>query len=103
MENPLNLSSSVFVNLMMVIGDKRCFRQTGQDSLDELREKDFKRDLVERERQATRERAKDRGSRSDSKKSRLDQLSTTNLDADDPVDEEDSDDSNERLFLFDKQ
>ncbi|XP_046852300.1 spliceosome-associated protein CWC15 homolog [Xenia sp. Carnegie-2017] len=70
-------------------------RLTSQDSLDELREKDFKRDLVERERQATRERAKDRGSRSDSKKSRLDQLSTTNLDADDPVDEEDSDDSNE--------
>ena len=72
-------------------------RQTGQDSVDEVREKDFKRDLEERERQAARERTRDRGSRTESKRSRLDQVPATNLDADDPVDDDDSDDSNERF------
>lgn len=74
-------------------------RQAGQDSVDEVREKDFKRDLEERERQAARDRTKDRGSRgiteSSSKRSRLDQIPPANLDADDPVDDDDSDDSNE--------
>ncbi|CAB4038194.1 spliceosome-associated CWC15 homolog [Paramuricea clavata] len=70
-------------------------RQTGQDSVGELREKDFKRDLEERERQAARERTRDRGSRTESKRSRVDQVPATNLDADDPVDDDDSDDSDE--------
>lgn len=73
------------------------YRQTGQDSIDELREKDFKRDLEERERQAVRERTRERGSRTESKRSKLDQVPPANLDADDPVDDDDSDDSNERL------
>lgn len=46
---------------------------------------------------AVRERTRERGSRTESKRSRLDQLPATNLDADDPVDDEDSDDSEERL------
>lgn len=72
-------------------------RQTGQDNIDELREKDFRRDLEERERQVAKDRSRERGSRSNaessSKRSRLDQLPVTNLDADDPVDDDDEDDS----------
>jgi len=67
-------------------------RQPGQDTIDELRSRDFRRELEERERQAARERAKERGSRSSglesSKRPRLEQL-PTNLDADDPVDDDD--------------
>ena len=74
-------------------------RQVGQDNIDEVREKDFRRDLEERERVAAKERSRERGSRSNtessSKRSRLDQVpATANLDADDPVDDED--DSDER-------
>ena len=73
-------------------------RQTGQDSIDELRDKDFRRDLEERERKAVKERSRERGSRSnaESKRSRLEQA-PSNLDADDPVDDdEDEVDSDER-------
>lgn len=73
-------------------------RQPGQDTIDELRSRDFRRELEERERQAARERAKERGGRSsaaeNSKRPRLEQL-PTNLDADDPVDDDDDDDSDE--------
>ena len=75
------------------------YRQPGQDTIDELRSRDFRRELEERERQAARERAKERGGRSSaadtSKRPRLEQL-PTNLDADDPVDDDDDDDSDER-------
>lgn len=76
-------------------------RQVGQDSIDELREKDFRRDLEERERQAAKDRNRERGSRSNtessSKRSRLDQAPPTNLDADDPVDDDDDYESDERF------
>ena len=78
-------------------------RQLGQDTIDELRSRDFRRELEERERQAARERAKERGGRSSavesSKRPRLEQV-PTNLDADDPVDDDDED-SEERYYLFD--
>lgn len=76
-------------------------RQTGQDTAEELRGRDFRKDLEERERQAARERAKEKGSRSTTeqpKRPRLDQPPPSNLDADDPVDDYEDDDSDERYF-----
>ena len=74
-------------------------RQTGQDTAEEVRGRDFRKDLEERERQAARERNKEKGSRSTTeqpKRPRLDQPPPSNLDADDPVDDDDDDDSDER-------
>lgn len=82
-------------------------RQVGQDNVDEVREKDFRRDLEERERVAAKERSRERGSRSNtessSKRSRLDQVPATNLDADDPVDDEDEDDSDARYVKISRR
>jgi len=71
-------------------------RQSGQDTVDEVRSRDFKKDLVERERHA-REKGKSSSSRhgesasSSSKRSRIEPTSTAALDADDPQDAEDDD------------
>ncbi|CAH3182338.1 unnamed protein product [Porites lobata] len=73
-------------------------RQAGQDTAEELRSRDFRKDLEERERVAARERNKEKGSRYTSeqpKRPRLDQPPPSNLDADDPVDDDDDDDSDE--------
>lgn len=77
------------------------YRQTGQNTSEELKNKDFRRELEEKERIAIHEREGKRVSRdasgsSSSKKSRLDQLPAANLDADDPLDEDDdSEDSDD--------
>lgn len=78
------------------------YRQPTQDAPEELRARDFRRELEERERTAVKSR--DRGARehttsssssssSSSKRPRLDQIPAANLDADDPLtdEEEDSD------------
>ncbi|NP_001296221.1 spliceosome-associated protein CWC15 homolog [Equus asinus] len=74
------------------------YRQTTQDAPEEVRNRDFRRELEERERAAAREKNRDRPNRehttssSVSKKPRLDQIPAANLDADDPLtDEEDED------------
>lgn len=77
------------------------YRQTGQDTVSELRNRDFRKDLDERERNASRERLAEREKRGDRtareisgtsiKKPRLDQIPTANLDADDPLDEDEDD------------
>ncbi|XP_015929848.1 protein CWC15 homolog isoform X2 [Parasteatoda tepidariorum] len=76
------------------------YRQTGQNTSDELKNRDFRRELEEKERVVVHEREGKRTSRDlsggSSKKSRLDQLPAANVDADDPVDEDDeSDDSDD--------
>ncbi|XP_051949723.1 LOW QUALITY PROTEIN: protein CWC15 homolog [Xyrauchen texanus] len=76
------------------------YRQPTQDVPEEVRARDFRRELEERERVAVKSR--DRGARehttsssssSSSKRPRLDQIPAANLDADDPLtdDEDDSD------------
>jgi len=75
-------------------------RQTGQDTVDEVRSRDFKRDLEDRERTVQREKTKEKSSRSStgessSKRSKMEAISTANLDADDPLDNDDSDDSDD--------
>ncbi|XP_046927070.1 LOW QUALITY PROTEIN: spliceosome-associated protein CWC15 homolog [Lynx rufus] len=74
------------------------YRQTTQDAPEEVRNRDFRRELEERERAAAREKNRDHPTRehttssSVSKKPRLDQIPAANLDADDPLtDEEDED------------
>ncbi|XP_076843801.1 protein CWC15 homolog [Brachyhypopomus gauderio] len=77
------------------------YRQPTQDAPEEVRTRDFRRELEERERVAakTRERGprehttSSSSSSSSSKRPRLDQIPAANLDADDPLtdDEEDSD------------
>ncbi|CAH2225446.1 spliceosome-associated CWC15 homolog [Pelobates cultripes] len=77
------------------------YRQTTQDAPEEVRSRDFRRELEERERVTVREKNRDRTARSEhtssiSKKPRLDQIPAANLDADDPLtDEEEDDDSDE--------
>lgn len=77
------------------------YRQPTQDAPEDVRARDFRRELEERERVAVKSR--DRGARehttssssssSSSKRPRLDQIPAANLDADDPLtdDEDDSD------------
>ncbi|XP_010895419.1 protein CWC15 homolog [Esox lucius] len=81
------------------------YRQPTQDAPEEVRARDFRRELEERERVAVREKNRERGPRehttsssssSSSKRPRLDQIPAANLDADDPLtddDDEEDDDS----------
>ncbi|KAG2456863.1 CW15A protein, partial [Polypterus senegalus] len=83
------------------------YRQPTQDAPEEIRNRDFRRELEERERVAAREKTRDRPARehttsssSSSKRPRLDQIPAANLDADDPLtdddeEDEDSDDSDD--------
>ncbi|KAG8453027.1 hypothetical protein GDO86_004732 [Hymenochirus boettgeri] len=78
------------------------YRQATQDAPEEVRSRDFRRELEERERVVAREKNRDRPrehTSSISKKPRLDQIPAANLDADDPLtdedEEEDSDDDSD--------
>ncbi|XP_064615080.1 protein CWC15 homolog [Liolophura sinensis] len=76
------------------------YRQEGQNSNEEVRGRDFRRDLEDRERAAREKRDRNResssggassSSSSTSKRPRIEQVPASNLDADDPVDDEDED------------
>lgn len=94
-------------------------RQSGQESSEEVRNRDFKRDLIERERSAREKGGKSSrtssssgdGSSSSSsapssKRPRIEPVSTATLDADDPLDEDpddsdvDSDDEDDTAELL---
>lgn len=86
---------------------KSKYRQEGQNTQDELRGRDFRRDLEERERSAREKRGdrnRDSGSSSSNKRPRIEQIPAANLDADDPVDddeeEDDSDDEDDTAELL---
>ncbi|KAK3749339.1 hypothetical protein RRG08_056219 [Elysia crispata] len=77
---------------------KSKYRQEGQNTQDELRGRDFRRDLEERERSAREKRGdrnRDSGSNSSSKRPRIEQIPAANLDADDPVDDEEEEDDSD--------
>ncbi|XP_059150206.1 protein CWC15 homolog [Physella acuta] len=84
---------------------KSKYRQEGQGTQEELRNRDFRRELEERERSSRekRDRGRDSGN-SSSKRPRIEQIPAANLDADDPVDddedEEDSDDEDDTAELL---
>ncbi|XP_053313864.1 spliceosome-associated protein CWC15 homolog [Spea bombifrons] len=75
------------------------YRQATQDAPEEVRSRDFRRELEERERTTVRDKNRDRPTRehasSISKKPRLDQIPAANLDADDPLSDEDEDDDSD--------
>ncbi|KAL3848071.1 hypothetical protein ACJMK2_018953 [Sinanodonta woodiana] len=76
------------------------YRQEGQGTADELRSRDFRRELEERERSSKEKRDRNRessssSSNSSSKRPRLEQIPAANLDADDPVDDEDEEDDSD--------
>ncbi|KAL2089440.1 hypothetical protein ACEWY4_014128 [Coilia grayii] len=75
------------------------YRQPTQDAPEEVRTRDFRRELEERERVAVREKTRERGPRehttssssssSSSKRPRLDQIPAADMDADDPLTDDD--------------
>ncbi|XP_006000724.1 protein CWC15 homolog [Latimeria chalumnae] len=77
------------------------YRQVTQDAPEEVRTRDFRRELEERERTAVREKNRDRPTRehttssSSSKRPRLDQIPAANLDADDPLTDDDEEEEDE--------
>ncbi|KAL1458295.1 hypothetical protein WDU94_008456 [Cyamophila willieti] len=68
------------------------YREHGQGTNDELRSRDFRKDLEEREKEKDKTaRIRAPEAHATSKRPRLDQLPAASLDADDPLDDEDSD------------
>lgn len=71
------------------------FREHGQGTSEELRSRDFRRELEEREHEKDKSSSRRGTDSRESKRSKLDQLPTTSLDADDPIDEDDDSDDND--------
>lgn len=80
------------------------YRQDGQNSVNDVKNRDFRRELEEKERLNQEKKDRSRGSGggssssgSSTKRPRIEQLPASNIDADDPVDddEDDEDDSDE--------
>lgn len=69
------------------------YRQEGQGTSEELRSRDFRRELEDRERTVREKR--DRNRDSGSKRPRLEQIPAANLDADDPIDDDEEEDSSD--------
>lgn len=75
------------------------FREHGQGTMDELRNRDFRKELEERERDREKDKSSTRRmieppretSATSAKRQKIDQVPTASLDADDPLDEDDSD------------
>eukprot|EP00794_Sanderia_malayensis_P010775 gene10775-11928_t len=88
-EGDLSVLSKQYSSRDLTSHTKLKTRQTGQDTVDEVRQRDFRRDLEERERLAVREKVKDKAPRSftessslvsSSKRSRLEMLATDDED-----------------------
>lgn len=69
------------------------FREHGQGTIDENRSRDFRKELEDREVKGRSGRQTEHSSSSSSKRLKLDQVPAASLDADDPLDEEESDTS----------
>jgi len=67
------------------------YREHGQGTTEELRSRDFRKDLEDRE----HDKGVKRGDPRESKKLKLDHVPAASLDADDPLDEEDDDSGDE--------
>ncbi|XP_059163089.1 spliceosome-associated protein CWC15 homolog [Physella acuta] len=104
-EGDLSVLSKQYSSRDLPSHTKSKYRQEGQGTQEELKNRDFRRELEERERSSRekRDRGRDSGS-SSSKRPRIEQIPAANLDADDPVDddedEEDSDDEDDTAELL---
>uniref|UniRef100_A0A0B7ASQ7 Spliceosome-associated protein CWC15 homolog n=1 Tax=Arion vulgaris TaxID=1028688 RepID=A0A0B7ASQ7_9EUPU len=74
---------------------KSKYRQDGQGTQEELRGRDLRRELEERERSSREKRDRGRDSGSSNKRPRIEQIPAANLDADDPADDEDDEDNSD--------
>ncbi|EDO36355.1 predicted protein [Nematostella vectensis] len=96
-EGDLSALSKQYSSRDLPSHNKLKHRQTGQDTTEEIRSRDLRKELEEREHQAARERAKEKSGRGLvelPKRPRLEQAAS-NLDADDPVDDDDEDDDSD--------
>jgi len=106
-ENDLSALSKQYSSRDLPSHTKLKYRQDGQSASHELRGRDFRKELDDRERAVRdkRDRNRESGSSSgSSKRPRLDQIPAANLDADDPADDEDdesdSDDDDDTAELL---
>ncbi|XP_032814232.1 spliceosome-associated protein CWC15 homolog [Petromyzon marinus] len=76
------------------------YRQSTQDNVDEVRGRDFRRELEERERVTGRDRSRAPRehitSSSSSKRPRIDQIPAANIDADDPIESDEDEDASDK-------
>jgi len=104
-EGNLSVLSKQYSNRDLPGQTKLKVREKGQDSVDEVRSRDFKRELEDREEKARREKEKSKRQvdrfrdavrdEVPSKRSRGSELTQANLDADDKLSDQDEDDSSE--------
>lgn len=99
-EGDLSALSKQYSSRDLPAHTKLKYRQEGQGTTEEVRGRDFRRELEDRERSAREKRDKHRdssssGSSSSSKRPRLEQIPAANLDADDPLDDDDEDDDSD--------
>ncbi|KAK6195417.1 hypothetical protein SNE40_000853 [Patella caerulea] len=97
-ENDLSALSKQYSSRDLPGHTKLKYRQEGQSASHELRGRDFRRELEDRERSARDKRdGRNRGSdsSSSSKRPRVEPISAANLDADDPIDDDDDDESSD--------
>jgi len=105
-ENDLSAMSKQYSSRDLPAHTKLKYRQEGQGSANEMRGRDFRKELEDREK-ATREK-RDRSGRDSekvsgsssgtaisAKRSRVEQLPAANLDADDPLDDDDEDEDDD--------
>ncbi|XP_031844093.1 spliceosome-associated protein CWC15 [Nomia melanderi] len=75
------------------------YREHGQGTIEELRNRDFRKELEDREREREKDKSSNRRmieparetSTTSAKRQKIDQVPTASLDADDPLDDDDSD------------
>nr|CAD7397097.1 unnamed protein product [Timema cristinae] len=96
-EKDLSAMSRQYSSRDLPSHNKLKYREHGQNTSDELRSRDFRRELEDREREKDKSSGRDRrvlDSRESSshKRPKIDQVPAASLDADDPLDEEDSED-----------
>ncbi|KAL8612354.1 complexed with cef1p [Nucella lapillus] len=98
-ERDLSALSKQYSSRDLPAHTKLKYRQDGQGTSEELRGRDFRRELENWERSAREKKDKHRdsssSSSSSSKRPRLEQIPAANLDADDPLDDEDEDQDEE--------
>ncbi|CAE1288621.1 CWC15 [Acanthosepion pharaonis] len=101
-ENDLSALSKQYSSRDLPSHNKLKYRQEGQGAAEELRGRDFRKDLEDRERAVREKKDRNRESSGSSKRPRLEPAS--NLDADYPVDDEDdesdSDDDDDTMELM---
>jgi protein CWC15 len=97
-EGDLSALSKQYSSRDLPAHTKLKYRQEGQSSSAEVRNRDFRKDLEEREKSSRDKRGRGEAdkassstSASNSKRPRIDQLPAANLDADDPLDDDEED------------